>query len=201
MRSQNGLTFIELAVVLLIIGLMAAIALPNFVGMLRAAKTGSVARNMAGYMKYLQDKAVRDNTEYIVVFYRDSESGRYTYWAAKEVPEEEMPPEYYYSSEFERMQMRYPEYRDEFVKAVELPSGITIPVLLDEEENRVRDRYYMLTFYPDGTATRTTIYIQGADKRDFIIVYVKQFTGEAVLYEDLEEYKQRNRLPDDLREE
>ncbi len=193
MNSRSGLTFIELFIVILIIGLIMAIVAPNFVNLLRSTKTGSAARRLAGYMKYVQDKAARENTEYIVVF--DLKLNQY--WAATELPEEEMPPEYYYVTESERLKMRYPVYKDKdgFLERVDLEPGITIPLIIDEknyEHTGDTDGYYNIFFYPDGTATRTTLYIQGHDE-EIITIYIKPFTGEAEIYEG---YRKIDPLPE-----
>ena len=197
MKNRSGLTFIELVVVLLILGLVTAMVVPNFVGLFRTTQTGSAARRLIGYMRYLQDKAARENVQYFLVLDL-GKTGPVNYWASdEEIPEEEMPPEYYSLPEKEQMQMRYPEYSDRFVRAVEMPAGVTIESLLDEDDNVTLEGFHRMVFYPDGTATRTTIYIKGPGD-EIITIYVKPHTGDTVLYEGREEI---DPLPDLVEED
>jgi prepilin-type N-terminal cleavage/methylation domain-containing protein len=187
-NSRSGLTFIELTVVLLIIGLVMAVAMPSFVNLLRSTKTGVAMRQLVGYMKYIREKAVRENKEFTMVFDRVSNQ----YWAAIEVPEEEMPPDYYYAPQSEKMRMRYPVYEDEFVDMVELESEVTIMRVIEggiyELYSAIVRDYYTLVFYPDGTATRATIYAQGPNE-EIMTIHIKPFTGEVELFEGYEEVK------------
>ena len=63
-RSQKGFTLIELMIVVVIIGILAAIAIPNFIAMQVRAKEGSTKTNMHTFQLAAEDYGVQYNGNY-----------------------------------------------------------------------------------------------------------------------------------------
>ena len=62
--SQKGFTLVELMIVVVIIGVLAAIAVPNFIAMQDRAKEGSTKANMHTFQLASEDYSVQNNGAY-----------------------------------------------------------------------------------------------------------------------------------------
>lgn len=66
LRKIKGFTLIELMIVVAIIGILAAIAIPNFIGMQKRAKTSEVKSSL-GEMRTLEEAYRAENETYVGV--------------------------------------------------------------------------------------------------------------------------------------
>jgi len=68
MRKHAGFTLIELMVVIGIVGLLAAITVPNLISWLPKYRVGSAARNVISAVEFARLQAVRENSPVDVNF-------------------------------------------------------------------------------------------------------------------------------------
>ncbi|MEE8430495.1 MAG: GspH/FimT family pseudopilin [Candidatus Desulfatibia sp.] len=72
MRKQDGFTIVELIIVIAVMGIMAAIAVPNFMSYLPDARLKSAARDLYSNLRRAKIGAIKSNKKWAIVFNADA---------------------------------------------------------------------------------------------------------------------------------
>ena len=68
MKKNSGFTLMEVMVVIGIIGIMSAIAVPNYIAWLPKHRIGGAARDIYSVMQYARTRAVKENKHVVINF-------------------------------------------------------------------------------------------------------------------------------------
>ncbi len=141
---SSGFTLIELIVVMTIIALLTAAVVPIYQGSLTRIREDRATRDFVAYLKYAQERAITDGTEYR--FYMREESREY--WVMRQHIDEEGEKQFAYLDEGP-------------VEVKQLPEGI--------EFERPKARFdkdreaHFVSFYGTGACDYATIKMETAD--------------------------------------
>lgn len=68
MRKDSGFTILELIITVAIVGVLAAVAVPNYLEWLPDSRLKEAARNIYSDMQYAKLNAVKEHKEWAIVF-------------------------------------------------------------------------------------------------------------------------------------
>ena len=146
-QDTRGYTFIELTVVIVLMGLFFAIAMPRFRDAMLTDALKSTTRKMVGMIRNLRNEAIRDHEAYILIF--DLESNRY--WTETEY----MTPEKRASAHKE---------------AIPLPEGVRVSDVWFKGKGKQMDGEARIRFNKKGYVKQSVIHLASEDDRQFTLV-------------------------------
>lgn len=148
--GDRGFTLIELVIVLSIIAILSAAVVPVFNASFASVETDHAVRDLVAFIKYGQERAVTDTTEYRLYLVQDT--GEYRLLRFKGFEDEEKL--------FEPLD-------EPQGKTMRLPRRLEID-RLNARKDRLRDAHY-IAFYPNGACDEATISLRRGNERSIRI--------------------------------
>ena len=68
MRDKSGFTLVEMMVVIAVLGVLTAIAIPNYIAWLPKFRANSAARQLFTDLQYARMRAISENNYYVIAF-------------------------------------------------------------------------------------------------------------------------------------
>jgi general secretion pathway protein H len=158
-RDAKGYTFIELTVVVVLIGLMMALTVPRFRYTLLTDDLKTAARKLVGMIKGVRGEAVRQQQGLFLNF--DLESNRF--WLESEAMSEE-----------ERLNSKE--------KAAVLPAGVRFLDIWLKGEGKKQGGETVIRFHKKGYVQPSAIHLGSEDGREFTLV-LSPFLGSVRVLE------------------
>ncbi|MBW2616339.1 MAG: prepilin-type N-terminal cleavage/methylation domain-containing protein [Deltaproteobacteria bacterium] len=146
-RDEKGYTFIELTVVIILIGLMAAISVPRIRHGLLTDELKSASRKLVGVIKSLRNDAISGQKAFYL--HLDLESNRF--WTESEAMLEE-----------ERLSASE--------KAASLPEGVSILDVWFRGKGKKQHGVTVVRFSKKGYVQQCAIHLSSDDGRKFTLV-------------------------------
>ena len=175
-RGSGGFTFLELAVVVVIMGIVMAITLPRFTGTFSRATLGGAARGLAGTMVYIRDAAARHGRSYFLDI--DLENNKYSVTYIDE--EADWSEIAYQESEFPDEEM-YSQFSDSVVSETVLQKKVSFLEIMLADGTEVSEGVVRIEFRPDGTADEVVIHLTNPKEKVYS-VYLEHYNGQPTVY-------------------
>jgi general secretion pathway protein H len=157
--NNAGFTLIELSMVILVIGIVGALAMPRFGGLLERQQMRRTINAIHGYARYLHAYAASDKCVYSLMFDLDQQM---LSTAALETPG------------CLGQTRRLPYYV--------VPSTIRILDVVTPEREKIGQGQAMTLFYPNGFAEPSTIHLGGIGVEP-VTLMIEPLTGRVQVFE------------------
>jgi len=171
-KEKNGFTLVELILVVLIVGLTAAFAVPNFVRSYQGAKLRTSARSVVMAHRFARSVAVLQQKSVAIYFYSEKNKIEVVSLAPEGGPREVSgisggeAESYQVTIELERM----------------LEDGVRILEFEIDKDGQMEKEAYWANYYPNGMSDKYAIRL--ADNQDkTLFIEVDALSGKAVVEE------------------
>ena len=156
--KTDGFTLLELAVVLFIIALISAIAIPRLQPFLQHGDTNKAVRQIRGLVRYVAGASLSTRMQYRISY----DFSERTCHVTRQNSEGD-----------------YVEERDAMGRRITLPPGVIFKDVMTPRGTQKEGTAYT-DFYPNGWIEYTMIHVQGFDE---LSVKLVPLTGEVKVYE------------------
>ncbi len=134
---SNAFTLIEILIVVVVLGIVAGLAVPNFSGTFLDLQLSETSKNIAHLMHYAQDRSIVKEKEHGVCF--DFSNGRY--WLEEDVSAKG-------GADAPESQPLFQKVVNRYAKTFSIPGEV-----------KAESEYSSVSFYPDGRIAPARIYL------------------------------------------
>jgi type II secretory pathway pseudopilin PulG len=180
--ARAGYTFLELAVVLMIIVTVIAVGAPRVLSWVDAGNLGAESRRLAGVIRYVRNEAAR----HCKSFFLTLDVERAAYWIETRRDPREIDERTYYVSWEDPEDQDYELFEDDFVSRRELRRRIIFEEVTSDAGFGDRYGKVRIELRPDGTTETVAIYLASTDGR-IATVMLDGHTGRVRIYDYREE--------------
>jgi type II secretion system protein H len=185
--GPRGFTLIEIIIVLVIMGLMAAFAGPRIAKSLGGLSLRTTAKKVAGALRYAKSRSVNTGRLYSVIL--DCDKNRVIVLQSRQAPAAGMLEEDNATDDEEFSDARQPKETKPEMKIYPLPEGITFDKITIgdvEDDEEAEEKIYQMAFFPNGTSQGGEILLSDSRERIYSI-QVDFLTGVVTVAEQTDE--------------
>jgi len=156
--NKQGFTLVELLVVIGLIGVILALAVPTTRDILTVNNLKKVSRRIIGLERQLRAEAVRDQMDYVLML--DIRGASY----------------YVITSDMT------PEKKDEIKKkAIKFPAGVAVLDVINQKDEKISEGVVKITFGRNNVCSPVIIHL--GENEDRMTLVVNPFLGVAAVYD------------------